>query len=190
LATGHLVWLLGEAAMGLMPAIKKVTAEIVVLLLIFGYSAYYYLEVSALPSRTINLLLIQPVFMVIAISTIALIFIKVKESMRSSVPIASTQISPTDAVVPATLSESPDGPVDRNFIKNGIAFGICTLAYVLLLDRLGFVSSSFLYLSILIYLLGSRSFWLTIVLPVIVVGFLYVTMTILLKFPMPQGMLI
>jgi hypothetical protein len=190
LAIGHLVRLLGETAMGLMPAIKKVIAEIVVLLLIFGYSAYYYLEVSALPSRTINLLLIQPVFMVIAISTIALIFIKVREALRSSVPIASNQGSPTKDVVASALSESPDGPVDPDFIKNGIAFAICTLAYVLLLDRLGFVSSSLLYLSILIYLLGSRSFWLTIVLPAAVVGFLYVTMAILLRFPMPQGILI
>jgi putative tricarboxylic transport membrane protein len=185
-----MVWLLGEAAMGLMPAIKKVTAEVVVLLLLFGYSAYYYFEVSALPSRTINLLLIQPVFMVIVISTIALIFIKVREALRRSVPIASTQGSPTNDVVASALSDSPDGPVDPHFIKNGFSFAICTLAYVLLLDRLGFVSSSFLYLSILIYLLGSRSFWLTIVLPAAVVGFLYVSMAILLRFPMPQGMLI
>lgn len=176
--------------MDLMPAIKKVIAEIVVLLLIFGYSAYYYLEVSALPSRTINLLLIQPVFVVIAISTIALILIKVRKALRSSMPSAPTQATSATDVVAATLSESPDGPVDRHFIKNGIAFGLCTLAFVLLLDRLGFVSSSFLYLSILIYLLGSRSLWLTIVLPVAVVGFLYVTMSILLKFPMPQGILI
>lgn len=179
--------------MGLKPAIRKVTAEIVVLLLIFGYSAYYYFEVSALPSRTINMLLIQPVFIVIAISTIALIFIKVRETLRCSVPIASTRGSHSNDVVAAALPDSPDGPdgpVDRHFIKNGIAFAICTLAYVLLLDRLGFVSSSFLYLSVLIYLLGSRSFWLTIVLPAATVGFLYVSMAIMLRFPMPKGMFI
>lgn len=176
--------------MDLMPAIKKVTAEIVVLLLIFGCSAYYYFEVSALPSRTINLLLIQPVFMVIAISTIALIFIKVRQALRSSVTSVSLQSSPTKDVVAVALSDSSDGPVDPHLIKNGIAFGVCTLAYVLLLDRLGFISSSLLYLSTLIYLLGSRSFWLTVVLPIAVVGFLYVSMSILLKFPLPQGFLI
>uniref|UniRef100_UPI004047143F tripartite tricarboxylate transporter TctB family protein n=1 Tax=Orrella sp. TaxID=1921583 RepID=UPI004047143F len=176
--------------MGLMPAIKKVTSEIVVLLLIFGFSADYYFEVSALPSRTINLLLIQPVFMVIAISTIALIFIMVRDALRSSATSVSVQSSPTKDVVAAALSDSSAGPVDPHFIKNGIAFGVCTLAYVLLLDRLGFISSSLLYLSILIYLLGGRSFWLTVVLPIAVVGFLYVTMSILLKFPLPQGFLI
>ena len=54
--------LMGETPMGLMPTIKKIGFEIAVLLLIFGYSAHYYFEVAALPSRKINLLLIQPVF--------------------------------------------------------------------------------------------------------------------------------
>ena len=175
--------------MGLIPAIKKVTAEIVVLLLIFGYSTYYYFEVAALPSRTINLLLIQPVFLVILISTVALIFFKIREALRSSSSDGKRQDISIDAIQ-AKLYEAQEGPVDRHFIRNGIAFGVCTLAFVLLLDRLGFVVSSFLYLSILIYLLGSRSFWLTIFLPAAVVGFLYVTMVILLRFPMPQGMLI
>jgi hypothetical protein len=188
LATGSWVLLLGEAAMGWMPAIKKVGFEIIVLLLIFGYSADYYFEVAALPSRKINLLLIQPVFFIITIATIALIFFKIREALNGTS--SSEAPSAGEDTIEAKLNQPLMGKPDRAFLKNGLAFGVCTLVYVLLLDRLGFVSSSFLYLSTLIFLLGSRSFWITIVLPLLVVGFLYVTMALMLRFSLPQGWLI
>lgn len=176
--------------MGLMASIKKVTAEVVVLLLIFGCSAYYYLEVAALPSQRLNLLLIQPVFVVIAVSTFALIILKLREALKSPVSIAPKREAFVDDIIQAKLSSVQESSPDPTFIKNGIAFGVCTLVFVVLFDRLGFMSSSFLYLATLIYMLGSRSFLVVIVLPAAVVGFLYITMVIMLRFPMPQGILI
>lgn len=176
--------------MGWVSTNKKVLAEIAVLLLIFGYSALYYLEVASLPSREINLLLIQPVFFVIGLSTVALIIAKVRQALRSSAVISPETAATASDPLEAEFAKSQISAVDPKFIKNGIIFAVCTVTFVLLLDRLGFVASSILYLCVLIYLLGSRSFWLTIVLPVVVVAFLYVTMAILLKFSLPQGLFI
>jgi|GEM_PF-1277361 len=180
--------------MNVLSAIKIVCAEIIVLLLIFGCSALYYLEVAALPSRTLNLLLIQPVFVVITMCTFALIFLKLRDSymrMHNSEESSLTNASIIEqASASASASIIANTTAHRTFVKNSISFGICTLLYVILLDKLGFVLTSFLYLSVLIYLLGSRSLWLTFVLPVAVVAFLYVTMVVMLKFSLPAGFLV
>ena len=178
---------MGETPMGLMPTIKKIGFEIAVLLLIFGYSAHYYFEVAALPSRKINLLLIQPVFFVIAFATIALIFIKIREVLKSSAQRKSLGLSHDNSG--QHIVETIKGGIDRAFLKNGLALAICTLTYVLVFERLGFVTSSLLYLTVLIFLLGSRSLWMTIFLPIIVVAFLYITMAVMLRFSLPEGLL-
>ena len=163
-------------------AFNSVKYELLVLLLIFGYATYYYLEVHALPSRTINLLLIGPVYYVLAISTVLMVFFRVRDSIRQQQGGRKAQ-----RVEDSGAGEETSG---KSMWLNGLAFAGCTLAYILLLDTIGFVVSSFLYLSVLIFLLGTRSLALTLFMPAVVVGFLYLSMTVFLKFPLPQGILI
>ena len=163
-------------------ALNSVKYELLVLLLIFSYATYYYLEVYVLPSRTINLLLIGPVYYVLAISTVLLVFFRVRDAARQ----LKGGLAQTSSDGEAADEEDSDG----SMWKNGLVFAGTTLAYVLLLDKIGFVVSSFLYLSVLIFLLGTRTIALTLVLPAVLVGFLYLSMTVFLKFPLPQGILI
>lgn len=167
-------------------AISRVKSELLVLLLLFGYATYYYIEVYSLPSRTINLLLIGPVYYVLAISTVLMVFFRVREALRHDQSVSKSErrhdLDQSDG--------SDDETSGKSMWMSGIAFAGTTLAYVLLLDTVGFVVSSFLYLSVLIFLLGTRSISLTLVLPAVVVGFLYLSMTVFLKFPLPQGFLI
>lgn len=161
----------------------RVKYEFVVLLLIFSYATYYYLEVYALSARTINLLMIGPVYFTLTLSTFFLIVSKVRKA-RSEI----------ESVVSSDPSQQAPKDSEKNgnsaVVRNSLVFGITTILYVLLLDKVGFVVSSFLYVMSLIYFLGNRSFWLTIFLPAVVVGFLYLTMVVFLKFPLPEGWLI
>jgi len=164
-------------------AFNRVKYELVVLLLIFSYATYYYLEVYALSSRTINLLLIGPVYVALALSTFFLIVLKVRKARSETEGAVSSD--------PSQQAPEESGKMgDSAVVRDGLVFGIATILYVLLLDKVGFVVSSFLYVMSLIYFLGNRSFWLTIFLPAVVVGFLYLTMVVLLKFPLPEGWLI
>lgn len=165
-------------------AFNRVKYELVVLLLIFSYATYYYLEVYALSSRTINLLLIGPVYVILALSTFFLIVSKVRKARSET---ESAVSSDPNQQAP---EKSGAARADSAVVRDGLVFGIATILYVLLLDKVGFVVSSFLYVMSLIYFLGSRSFWLTVFLPIVVVGFLYLTMVVLLKFPLPEGWLI
>jgi hypothetical protein len=162
--------------------LNSVKYELLVLLLIFSYATYYYLEVHALPSRTINLLLIGPVYYVLAVSTVLMVFFRVRDAIREQRGGRKTE-RVNDGVADDETSGKP-------MWISGLAFAGCTFAYVLLLDTIGFVVSSFLYLCVLIFLLGTRSILLTLVLPALVVSFLYLAMTVFLKFPLPQGILI
>lgn len=164
--------------MSLGKAISSVKYELLVLLALFTYATYYYLEVSALSGRKTNLLMIGPVYWALLVCIVALAASKIIEALKSAEPQASDQLN------------QPSQNSIRLFVRNAIAFSLSTVVYVLLLDRVGFVTTSFLYLSCLTFLLGARSIWLVIVLPASVVGFLYVTMSIFLRFRLPEGLLI
>ena len=171
----------GEVVMIWLRSINKVKYDLMVLLAILGYATYYYIEVRSLSAQTINLLLIEPVYWLLFVSVLALIgnnIRRARQAVKSSTD--SEQVS----------SATPDNGMPSEFLKRGLWFGIMTVLYVLGLDTLGFVSSSFLYLACLTYLLGARSIWVSVVLPAVVVGFLYVSMVVFLRFSLPDGILI
>lgn len=168
--------------MSLSAAFKHVKHELVVLLLIFGYATHYYLEVSALPDRTLNLLLIGPVYTGLVVAILLLVLLKLREAKREARDIGSPEALQQDGA-------EPTGQTNSFATRSGIVFAVSTIAYVLLFDKIGFVVSSYLYVMVLVYLLGNRSFRLTVLLPAIVVGSLYFA-TVALNLPVPTGWLI
>lgn len=170
----------------LLKSLYKVKSELVVPFLIVSYATYYYLEVAALSGGQVNLLLVGPVYYLIILSAVLYVFVTVRNSYRT-LRAQSTSPAPIhdDANATGQLAQ-------QETLLNGkfIIFAISTLAYVLLFDRLGFVTSSFLYLAILMYLLGMKSMRVVVLVPAMVVAVLYVSMVILMRFPLPSGWLI
>ncbi|MCD8505482.1 MAG: tripartite tricarboxylate transporter TctB family protein [Burkholderiaceae bacterium] len=162
-------------------ALNKVKYELLMLLALVGYATQYYLEVRGFSGRQINLLLVEPVYWVLVVCSVLLVIQKIKAA-KSSVRSESTESD----LAPQALNSDDR----RRFYRQAAAFSVTTLLYVLALSWFGFVTASFLYLAILTYLLGARGVWLTLVLPACVVGFLYVSMVVLLRFSLPQGILI
>lgn len=160
-------------------ALNRIKYDILVLLAMLGYATYYYNDVRTLSGKAINMLLVEPVYWILLVCALALIFNKVRE--------ARTQL---DSDCEQQEAEAPTKTnVSDGFYRRAIWFGVTTFLYVVGLDLLGFVSSSLLYLACLTYLLGARSVWLCIIMPALVVGFLYVSMVVFLQFSMPQGLL-
>ena len=168
--------------MALGKAINTVKYEVLVLLALLGYATNYYIEVYQLSSKQINLLLVQPVYWILCVCTVALIGFKIKEASTSDKSPEHGAESSADDLPVATAKR-------REFYRQAAGFAVLTVLYVLALDRLGFVSASFLYVATLTFWLGARSFWLVLVLPAAVVGFLYVSMAILLRFSLPAGLI-
>ena len=163
-------------------ALNKVKYDVLVLLALLSYATYYYVEVYLASSKPINLLLIEPVYWILFLCVALLIAQKVRQAHQTD----------EDEPYPSldTQSTRESAQQRRVFYRHAIWFGLTTVLYVLALDRLGFVSSSFLYLASLTFLLGARSIWLTIILPAVVVGFLYVSMVVFLRFSLPEGVLV
>lgn len=159
-------------------ALKKVKYELLMLLALVGYATQYYLEIYSISSKRINLLLVEPVYWALMVCAALLVIQKIRAAKLSDQHDLSSERQTQ------TVNER------RRFYRDALVFSVLTLIYVLALDRVGFVVSSFLYLAILTYLLGARTFWLTVVLPASVVGFLYVSMAVFLRFSLPQGVLV
>lgn len=170
----------------LLKSLSKVKGELVVPLLIVSYATYYYLEVAALSGKQVNLLLVGPVYYLILLSAVLYVFLTVRNAYRTLAS-QGTRSTRTSEHRNATEPDAPD-----ETILNGkfIVFAISTLVYVLLFEPLGFVTSSFLYLAILMYLLGMKSMRVVLLVPALVVAVLYVSMVILMRFPLPSGWLI
>ncbi|UOD49987.1 tripartite tricarboxylate transporter TctB family protein [Orrella daihaiensis] len=159
-------------------ALNKVKYELLMLLVLVGYATQYYLEIYSISSKRINLLLVEPVYWALMLCAVALITQKVRAAKSSE----QIGLSNQEAGQPNSAR--------RQFYRDAFVFSVLTLIYALALDRIGFVVSSFLYLALLTYSLGARKIWLTIALPAAVVGFIYVSMSIFLRFSLPEGILI
>lgn len=176
----------------LFKALCRIKSELVVPILIVGYSTFYYLEVHALPSRQTNLLLIGPVYFLILLSAVMYVFFQLRAAIRELRDPKRT----LKAETPPAVQKMPDpfggDDAESANLLNGkfLIFSVSTVVYVLLFSILGFATSSFLYLAVLMYLLGMRSLKVVFWVPFAVVATLYVSMVVLMRFPLPAGWLI
>jgi len=157
-----------------MTRFRTLAAELVVPFLLLGYATHYYLEVRALPRPETNLLLIEPVYLVLLACCVLFAVLRIRQAFH---PQTTEKAEP-----------SPDG--ERLGAWKSIAFLVMTLAYVLLMPLVGFVTTSIVYIVSLAMVLGVRSPVVLAATPGLVIGLLYVGMEWWLNLPLPAGILL
>lgn len=150
----------------------------IVSLALLAYATHYYLNVRSLPRPDVNLLLIQPIYFILLVSVLLFIAQVVLRSIREAMN--------EDQHLPST-APSDDSITGKIYPFRSLAFGITTISYIFLIAPIGFVTTSVVYLFVLSYLLGVRSWLLLTVVPVVVVGGLYAMMERWLNLPLPTG---
>lgn len=161
--------------MGLLREFGKKGGEFIVPSIMLAYATYYYLEVSALPRREVNLLLIQPIYFVMLVAFFVLVAAYVCKSLAGK----DSQVS--------------NGEASERKINNKAAtlsFAVLTLAYVYGIEWLGFVVSSWLYMTLLLMIFSVKSWLIVAAFPVGTALFIYLTFDIWLSIPLPKGILL
>ncbi|AMD01570.1 tripartite tricarboxylate transporter TctB family protein [Halomonas chromatireducens] len=160
--------------MGFLRELGKKGGEFIVPSIMLAYATYYYLEVSALPRREVNLLLIQPVYFVILAAFLVLVAAYVCRSLAGK------------------NSQASNGEASERKITNKAAtlsFAVLTVAYVYGIEWLGFVASSWLYMTLLLMVFSVKSWLIVAVFPAGTALFIYLTFDMWLSIPLPKGIL-
>lgn len=150
--------------------LKHRKGELLVPLLMFGYATYYYLEVRSLPRPETNLLLIGPIYWMMAVAVASYFiasYIKYSRSNKSQVEEKTTR----------KLTD----------IKATLAFLVLTCAYVFSIEWLGFVFSSWLYMVLLLIAFSVTKKLILLLLPLLTALFIYGTFDLWLSIPLPKG---
>lgn len=150
--------------------LKHRKGELLVPLLMFGYATYYYLEVRSLPRPETNLLLIGPIYWMVAVAVASYFiasYIKYSRSNKSQVEEKTTR----------KLTD----------IKATLAFLGLTCAYVFSIEWLGFVFSSWLYMVLLLIAFSVTKKLILLLLPLLTALFIYGTFDLWLSIPLPKG---
>ncbi|MCE9663672.1 tripartite tricarboxylate transporter TctB family protein [Halomonas sp. M5N1S17] len=161
--------------MGFLRELGKKGGEFIVPSIMLAYATYYYLEVSALPRREVNLLMIQPIYFVILVAFFVLVAAYVCKSLAGK------------------DSHDSNGEASERKITNKAAtlsFAVLTVAYVYGIEWLGFVVSSWLYMTLLLMLFSVKSWLIVAAFPVGTALFIYLTFDMWLSIPLPKGILL
>lgn len=154
----------------------SVLGEIIVPLLLLGYATSYFLEVRALPRPEINLLLIQPIYYILITAVVLFIGQVIIREVRAG--IVDMRHRP---------SRDPVTTGGRIEPKRSAAFAVTTVSYVFLIEPVGMITMSAIYLFVLSWLLGVRSWLLLTLVPAGVVTGLYLVMERWLNLALPTG---
>lgn len=160
-----------------MHLLKNFNGEWVVSLMLLGFATFYYFEVRSLPNPEINMLLIKPIYFILLVSVILFLSIQVYGSLkknRSSHESANEQ----------------SNPFEKLDLRKSFSFAITTILYIFLIEHIGFVVMTVLYMIILGLLIGIRSKLTLILVPTILVITIYIVFEFWLKLPLPKGVFI
>lgn len=153
--------------------LKYRKGELLVPLVMFGYATYYYIEVRGLPKPETNLLLIGPIYWMMAIAVISYFIVSYLKFARANKP---------------QKQEKSDLEVtDR---KATVAFLGLTCAYVFCIAWMGFVFSSWLYMLLLLVAFSVTRKTVLLFLPLLTALFIYATFDLWLGIPLPKGWLL
>lgn len=154
--------------------LQKLAGELLVPALLLGYATSYYLEVRALPRPETNLLLIEPVYIILLVCCLLFAIGRITAACRAEPP-------------QALPDETVNGKLD---VRKSAGFVGLTVLYVVLIPMIGFVVMTLLYIALLSWVLGVRSLVALTVTPVSVVALLYLGMEHWLNLPLPKGLLL
>ncbi|MGY6563415.1 MAG: tripartite tricarboxylate transporter TctB family protein [Halomonadaceae bacterium] len=152
----------------------KKGGEFIVPSIMLAYATYYYMEVSGLPRREVNLLLIQPVYFVIVVAFTILVAAYIY-SLLIGKPVS------------ASGSEAGERKITNKAAT--VSFAVLTVAYVFGIEWVGFVISSWLYMALLLILFSVKSWLIIVFFPAGTALFIHLTFDMWLSIPLPKGIL-
>lgn len=155
---------------------KHRKGELLVPLLMFGYATYYYIEVKSLSRSDINLLLIGPVYWVMALAVVSYF-------VTSIIKFSLSRVSHQEK---ETMEGDGRKVTDK---KATVLFLLLSCAYVFVIEWLGFVASSWLYMLLLLLAFSVKNKLVLLLLPLTTAGFIYLTFVLWLSIPLPSGWL-
>lgn len=150
--------------------IKNKKGEFLIPLIMFGYSTYYFIGVSKLPRPEVNLLLIKPVYIILVIGSFLFLMFGI---LRMKTALSKEE----------RFSEEGGGG-DR---KETFIFLALTVLYVFSIEWSGFVVATWLYMTLLLFMLSVKSWVFLVLLPLVTVAFVYIVFNIWLSIPLPKG---
>ncbi|WP_078427539.1 tripartite tricarboxylate transporter TctB family protein [Alkalihalobacterium alkalinitrilicum] len=153
-----------------MPKLKKVDWIVPAILLAYG-CFYYFYQLGPISHVESNILLIKPVFYLLVLATVTYIGLQI-----FNIAIKKKTVS----------DDAPVGDEPIHFSRT-IGFAISTIIYVFLLEYIGFIIMTFLYMVYLMLFLGVRSYKVLIFVPIIIIFLLYVSSELWLNIRLPKG---
>lgn len=151
-----------------MKVLKKI--DLIIPLLIFLYSLSYFWEVNLLPNK-IDLLLIRPIFFILVLAIIIHVILQFRTYKTK------TNVKQTEEK-------------EQINWKKTIYFCLSTVLYVFLLESIGFIILTLVYMVVLMWGLGVRSKKALILTPLISVFSIYISLELLLSIKLPKGVLV
>jgi hypothetical protein len=145
--------------------------------LCMGYGLYQYLYVRQLPDK-INLILIEPVFVLMVLFTLWVLAREIKISRQMS---GEEKPDPSRTIVRASrLSASG---------KKMAVFALLSGLYLVLMEPVGFIPCNMAFLLAAMVLLGVRRRPVLIILPVVGTAVIYLLFQVWMDVPLPAGLL-
>jgi len=163
----------------------KCFADLLVPIILCGYASFYYFSVAKLPRPEVNLILIQPVYWILLIASLFFCVLRVASTYRS------IHSEVTDAFVGQAIDNDISGDKNKFYQKafRSLSFISLTIICVVLIPKLGFVSTIYLYVFLLLMVLGVREIKVLLFTPTILCVFLWVCLEKFLNLRLPDGIL-
>ncbi|WP_158736926.1 tripartite tricarboxylate transporter TctB family protein [Alteribacillus sp. YIM 98480] len=146
--------------------------------LIFIFITIYFLEVQGLDDPR-DRMLITPIYWVMA-AFFPIILFQEWKNWKAAKPDKKEKEE----------EETESYEVDAPLSKKALSFMVSIFLYLFLIEHIGFVLITIIFLPTLMWLLGTKDWKLLVFLPIIVTGALYVLFVIWLEIPLPTGILL
>jgi len=162
---------------------KKITPfihRVLVATLILFFVIIYYLDISSLKDSQ-DKLLVNPVIWLVIILYPIIIWQEWKEKRKRDMKHEETL---------ETHEVDEDDETSVTLSKKVFLFMISTLLYLILINYVGFIISTILFMPSLMLILGTKSKKIVIILPIITTVVLYFLFNNLLGIPLPEGVLL
>ena len=147
--------------------------RIIVATAILLFAILYLFEIGSLKSVQ-DKLLVNPIIWIMFLLYPIIIWQDWKEYRKKS----------------STEEVAPDGESSSRMNRKLLFFILSTFVYLLLMDYVGFIIITILYMPFLMWVLGTTSKKTLIILPIVFTVLMYILFNNLLGIPMPQGILV
>jgi len=146
-----------------------------------GYGLYQYLNVRQLPDSKINLVLIEPVFVMMVFFTLWVLVREVEFRREKAEGEPEADNSSKRGTFRLWLRSSSTKKVGGFMLLSGLYLG--------LVEPVGFILCNFAFLVAGMLLLGVRSWPLLVILPAAATAVIYLLFQVWMQIPVPAGFL-